>query len=146
MRIEISLGLAILALASGCTAKPAEERYDPAKPAAAAATPQSAFTPPAEATLTAKHYDCDKYLIVLADYRDNDTARLVIEGKAYEAKIVMSASGAKYQAATGRAPGKSLVWWTKGDDAMLIEGQAGVDDPDRETIINCHEAKDAAGS
>ncbi|WP_204352211.1 MliC family protein, partial [Klebsiella variicola] len=78
------------------------------------ATPRPSATASAP---TATAYDCRPMLKLSAAY-DNSGAtpkvQLTIGEKMYELTEVIAASGAKYATDRGRAPGKTLVWWTKG--------------------------------
>lgn len=53
----------------------------------------------------------------------DDDLIVMVNGSAYRMTLVRSASGTKYATEKGRAPGKSLIWWTKGKEAMLLEGK-----------------------
>lgn len=68
-------------------------------------------------------------------------ARLTIDGKVYELTNVISASGAKYSTDEGRAPGKTLVWWTKGEDGTLYEGKVGEPHANETEVASCSERK-----
>ena len=82
-------------------------------------------------------YTCDDKRIVLARYGDEDV-QLSIDGKRVRLPSALAASGAKYMRKDGISPGKSLAWWSKGDEAMLIEAPSGAPpDSDAETIVNC---------
>jgi len=69
--------------------------------------------------------------------------RKEIDGKEYGLALAQSASGARYEAASGLHPGKKLTWWTKGDGAMLIEADVGDTDGASEDVVNCQEASPA---
>jgi membrane-bound inhibitor of C-type lysozyme len=96
--------------------------------------------PAASADSPEVRYSCDDKRVVLARYGDEDV-QLTIGGKTLRLPNVMAASGAKFMRKDGISPGKSLTWWTKGDEAMLIEApsDAPPDSPD-ETIANCQSA------
>ena len=105
------------------------------------ATPRPSATASAP---TATAYDCRPMLKLSAAY-DNSGAtpkvQLTIGEKMYELTEVIAASGAKYATDRGRAPGKTLVWWTKGRDGTLYEGKVGGTDVDEKEISSCSERK-----
>lgn len=83
-------------------------------------------------------YACDSNLAVTVAYTDDGNASLTSGGKTVTLKAVPAASGAKYHADTGLAPNKSLTWWSKGSDAMLIQGPKGAKEgAPGETTIKC---------
>lgn len=89
---------------------------------------------------SAVRYTCDGGLDVTAYYseaQNTSEARLAIGTESYMLASAISASGAKYSSAKGRNAGKTLTWWTKGDEAMLIEAPSGSEDGANETIVNC---------
>jgi membrane-bound inhibitor of C-type lysozyme len=88
------------------------------------------------------HYVCGKGLAVLVHHDLAwDVMRLTIGSATYELNNTVSASGSKYRSENGRAPGKSLIWWSKGDDAMLIEAPVNAaPDSAEETSVDCHQA------
>ncbi|MBY8825145.1 MliC family protein [Sphingomonas colocasiae] len=90
------------------------------------------------ATITAA-YDCKPAIAVSVVYDNGDArnpkARVTVDGAAYDMAIARSASGARYITDKGRSPGKTLVWWNKGNDGTLLEGKAGTSDAADETVI-----------
>ncbi|HWK42656.1 MAG TPA: MliC family protein [Croceibacterium sp.] len=85
-------------------------------------------------------YDCLPAQRLTATY-DNSVepskATLVLDGKTYELTVGISASGARYVTEQGRTSGKTLVWWTKGQDGTLYEGTAGNPDAAETKIAEC---------
>ena len=55
----------------------------------------------------------------------------------------VSASGARYESANGLTSGRTLVWWSKGDGAMLIESDPGDKDGANDRIVNCDATAEA---
>jgi membrane-bound inhibitor of C-type lysozyme len=53
--------------------------------------------------------------------------------------LTQSASGAKYESDTSLSPGRKLTWWTKGEEAMLIEADSDDADGSSETIVKCQQ-------
>jgi membrane-bound inhibitor of C-type lysozyme len=82
-------------------------------------------------------YTCANGLVVLAHHDLAwDVMRLTIGSATFELSNMLSDTGGKYRTETGRAPGKSLMWATKGDKALLIEGpkDAPHDSADQKSI------------
>ena len=67
----------------------------------------------------------------------NATVDLDVAGAKRQLTQGMSASGARYETDNGLTRGKKLVWWSKGDGAMLIESDADDKDDTTETVVNC---------
>ncbi len=90
-------------------------------------------------TVIAASYDCKPAMKVDVVYDNSDPetsrAKVTIDGKTYDMTIARSASGARYATDAGRSPGKTLVWWNKGNDGTLLEGKAGAADATEETIV-----------
>lgn len=90
------------------------------------------------ATITAT-YDCKPAMTVSVVYDNGDAetskARVTIDGASYDMTIARSASGARYVTEKGRAPGKTLIWWNKGNDGTLFEGRVGAAETADETMI-----------
>jgi membrane-bound inhibitor of C-type lysozyme len=83
-------------------------------------------------------YSCDNGMMVKAQYMPDGSAQLTIAGKRYSLASIAAASGAKYHAAAGPTPGKSISWWSKDNAAMLIEAPAGArDGAPGETSADC---------
>ncbi len=71
-------------------------------------------------------YGCDNGLSVIAVYgADDGSAQLTIGKKSLALPSVSAASGSKYASEDGLEPGKSLTWWVKGDEALLIQAPKG---------------------
>ena len=79
-------------------------------------------------------YSCDNGIAVTVAYGDDGNASLVTGGKTIALKGVPAASGNKYEGATGLAPDMTLIWWSKGDSAMLIEAAKN---GKRESTVTC---------
>ena len=143
MRDRRIVGLAAWALlaALGACGKPAEAPPEAAPPPAAEAP-----APTAEAANVSVQYTCENGKTVDATYQNagDGSVDVEIDGKVYMLQPVVSASGAKYQNQQGMSPGKSLVWWTKGPEAMLIEAPASDDSGEHETLVKCKEVEGAA--
>ncbi len=71
-------------------------------------------------------------------------ATLTLDGKIYELFATPAASGVKYVSEEGRTPGKTLIWFTKGDDGTLYEGNVGGSEADETKLAECSPS-DAAG-
>ncbi len=86
-------------------------------------------------------YSCENGKSVIAEYVESgamqQVANLEIDGKLIGLSEARSASGARYETDEGITPSKKLIWWTKGETAMLIESLAGDVDGSSETVINC---------
>jgi len=149
----LTIATGVLVLLSGCA--PEKSKSDaPVQKSADAATPttgsnpQAGDAPPIQAPTPEVgapeiRYSCDDGRAVAARYGDADV-RLSISGKTVDLPNVIAASGSKYMRRDGISPGKSLTWWTKGDEAMLIEApsDAPPDSSDGETVVNCRSASE----
>jgi membrane-bound inhibitor of C-type lysozyme len=138
------LVLSPFALLAACggeseTAAPADEvtttpAATPAETAgAAAATPVT--------------YDCLPAQDLSVSYNnsvDPPTATLTLAGETYQLTGVEAASGAKYATDAGRSSGRTLVWWTQGQDGTLYEGTVGGTADDEEEIASCSQSSAAA--
>ena len=102
-------------------------------PAAIPADPFLAPPPGANTTTAMRDIDgangpvrftCANGLTVMVDHDLAwDVMRLTIGGKTFELHNILSeTTTSKYRSDTGRSPGKSLMWWSDGDRAQLIEG------------------------
>jgi len=96
----------------------------------------------AQATESAA-YVCEKDLPITAIYGTNlagqpDVA-LIVQGRNFNLTQTVSASGARYAGADGLEPGMGLVWWVKGNTAMLQQVPADkIADPAApQTIKTC---------
>jgi len=149
----LSIAVGVLVLLSGCA--PEKSKSDtPVQKSADAGTPTTGsnpkadIAPPSQVTTSGigapeTRYSCDDGRVVAARYGDADV-RLSISGKTVDLPNVIAASGSKYMRRDGISPGKSLTWWTRGDEAMLIEApsDAPPDSSDGETIVNCRSASE----
>ncbi len=91
-------------------------------------TPEKAVAP-AEPVVTLAQatesvaYVCEKDTPITAIYGTNlqgqpDVA-LIVQGRNFNLVQTIAASGARYAGPDGLEPGMGLVWWTKGETAML---------------------------
>lgn len=106
--------------------------------ATATATATAAATPVAVATPIS--YDCLPAQRLSASYDNSGAtpkATLTLDGKTYELASVQAADGAKYATDQGRSSGKTLVWWTKGQDGTLYEGKVGGTADDETKLAEC---------
>lgn len=125
-----------LALLAGCGQKsetpPANTTLD-----TSVAGNTTAAAPAAPVTTA---YDCMPAQLLSATYDNSGAApkaRLTIGDKNYDLTGVQAASGAKYTTDQGRSPGKTLVWWTKGEEGTLFEGKVGGTDADEKKVASC---------
>lgn len=98
-----------LALGSACAAQNAAS---PAGPAFDGLR----FEPPSTV-----HYRCDADVHIVARYfnsPDNQLAIVTLDGRRLVFVTVLSGSGARY----AHGP---LIWWTRGDEAMLLDERRG---------------------
>jgi membrane-bound inhibitor of C-type lysozyme len=128
------LALTPLALLAACggsseTAAPTE-----------AATETPAVTTATQAAAAAIAYDCLPAHILTVAY-DNaapiPTATLSLDGASFVLSRIEAASGAKYKTEAGRSAGKTLIWWDKGANGILVEGPVGGPESDELTIAEC---------
>ncbi|MCW4460345.1 MliC family protein [Sphingomonas sp. BT-65] len=128
------MGLALLA---GCGQQPATPANGTTENTTA--VNETAAAPTAAAPQTVA-YDCMPALLLSATY-DNATtpakARLTIGDQSYDLTGVQAASGAKYATDQGRSAGKTLVWWTKGEEGTLFEGKVGGTEADEKKVSSC---------
>lgn len=71
-------------------------------------------------------YSCNPAYTIEAAYHSADDhstqfADLKINGARYQLRLVQSASGARYAAEMGLTPDYSLIWHTKGSEALLLQ-------------------------
>ena len=85
------------------------------------------------------HYRCAGGLDLSVDHDLSwDVMRLTIGAKTFELTNMLSDEGNKYRSEIGRAPGRSLMWKTVGDQGMLIEGpRTALSDSAEQKSINC---------
>ena len=129
-----------LALLAGCGQKseapPANTTLD-----TSVAGNETAVVPAAPVTTA---YDCMPALLLSATYDTSGatpTAKLTIADKSYDLTSVQAASGAKYASDQGRSAGKTLVWWTKGEEGTLFEGKVGGTEADEKKVASCSPRK-----
>ncbi|HEY0624012.1 MliC family protein [Sphingomonas sp.] len=131
-----------LALLAGCGKKAETVPADTTEPALTAND-----TAPGNATAAAPTtvaYDCMPALLLSATYDNSGAApkaKLTIADKSYDLTGVQAASGAKYATDQGRSAGKTLVWWTKGEEGTLFEGKVGGTDADEKKVSSCSPRK-----
>ena len=70
-------------------------------------------------------YGCGSFGEIVARYdnsgTDRSTVRLTIDGASRDLVQVVAASGARYATEHGLTPDHSLIWWTSGPEATLLE-------------------------
>ena len=124
-----------LPLLAACNKKP--------EPAAEQAAPAAPAAPSLATASRSVAYTCEKDLPITAVYGTNAEGKadvaLVVQGQSFTLVEAVSASGARYVTAQGLEPGMGLVWWTKGDTAMLQQVPADrIDDLSApQTIKTC---------
>lgn len=134
------LALSPLALLAACGGN-----SEPTPADTAAATPTVAAVAPVAATPIA--YDCLPAQRLTAAYDDSGATRaatLTLDGTIYELFATPDAGGVRYVSEEGRTPGKTLVWFMKGDEGTLYEGDVGAA-PGGETLLAECAPSDAAG-
>jgi len=107
----------------------------------AVGTVQNAMAPAAATPVT---YDCLPAQRLSVSYDNSGSApraRLTLDGKDFDLTSVPSADGAKYSTDQGRSPGRTLVWWNKGQDGTLFEGKVGGTPADEKKIASCSPSK-----
>lgn len=89
-------------------------------------------------------YSCAGGLAVLVNHDLAwDVMHLTIGTATFELTNMLSDTDNKYRSETGRAPGRSLMWQTKGEEAKLIEGpKAALPDSAEQKIIACRRVAD----
>lgn len=162
----VAFAVALSAIATGCSNEPsangtkvaAEDKQPVAPQAGASDAPEAANSassmdasgpdsgqdePPPAKTPAQIRYSCENGKTVIAEYVESgamqQVANLDIGGKLIGLSESRSASAARYETDEGLTPGKTLVWWTKGDSAMLIESVPGDADGASETVVNCNQ-------
>lgn len=135
MRGALLGGLLLLA---ACGEKPAEAPKEtaPAVPAA----------PSAAKALRSAAYVCEKDMPITAIYGTDAEGRedvaLIVQGLDIRLRQTESASGARYVSEQGLEAGNGLVWWTKGEEALLQRVPlAKLNDPAAATTIRVCELK-----
>lgn len=125
-----------VALLAACGGSEDTAATDAATTAASTAT--ATATPVAAATPIS--YDCLPAQRLMASYDNSGatpTATLTLDGQTYQLASVQAADGAKYSTDQGRSAGKTLVWWTKGQDGTLFEGTVGGTADDETKLADC---------
>jgi hypothetical protein len=84
-------------------------------------------------------YSCAGGLVLAVDHDLSwDVMRLTIGTKTFELTNMLSDEGNKYRSEIGRAPGRSLMWQTIGDQGTLIEGpKTALSDSAEQKSISC---------
>jgi membrane-bound inhibitor of C-type lysozyme len=89
-------------------------------------------------------YACENGWRVAAQYVIDPTgvplAVVRIEGKQRTLASAMSASGARYLTREGLEPDTRLVWWTKGDEALVLTGASDLPEFEEDLVTRCLEA------
>jgi membrane-bound inhibitor of C-type lysozyme len=111
--------LLLLIAVPGLLAACGQKAEEPAEKAAAPAEPVVTLAQATESVA----YVCEKDTPITAIYGTNlegqpDVA-LIVQGRNFNLVQTEAASGARYAGPDGLAPGMGLVWWTKGETAML---------------------------
>ena len=131
MKHSVMLASLTLVMLSGCN-KPAQTEA----PAAPAAENTAMPAEPAPRVT----YSCEPPMTLTVVY-DNSVgdgrAVVTLEGKEFMLDHVQSGSGARYLGTDGRSEGKSLIWWNKGDEGLLLEGSATDPGQPEITIATC---------
>ena len=89
-------------------------------------------------------YTCENGKTAIAHYVESGAGvqrlNLEVGGQEFGLGQAMSASGARYETDTALPSGRKLVWWSKGNSAMLIEHDPQDAEGDSDLIVNCKEA------
>lgn len=92
-----------------------------------AAAAANAAQPPGTVVVDAA-YSCQPAMTLAVRYDNSDpqasTAQVTLDGNQYNMPRVVSADGAKYMSGTGRSEGRTLIWWSRGNEGTLMEGSA----------------------
>jgi len=130
---------ALIALLPAALLGACGQSQDSAADTSASATPVATATGSAT-PLAVTTYDCLPAQRLSASYDNTGatpTATLTLDGTSYLLTNVPSADGAKYSTDQGRSAGKTLVWWTKGQDGTLYEGKVGGTAADETKVAEC---------
>lgn len=74
------------------------------------------------------NYSCDNKMKISAKYfHEQPDMELSIDGKTLQLHQSISASGSKYKTEHGLKPETGLVWWVKGDNALMYEVVGGIE-------------------
>ncbi len=108
-----------------------------------AAAAANAAQPPGTVVVDAS-YSCQPAMTLTARYDNSDprasTAEVTLDGTVFQMAQVQAADGAKYMSGTGRSAGRTLVWWTRGAEGTLFEGNASDPTAEETEIARCTEA------
>jgi membrane-bound inhibitor of C-type lysozyme len=86
------------------------------------------------------HYNCAGGVTLTVDHDLAwDVLRLTIDAKTFQLTNMLSDTATtRYRSETGRTPGHSLMWQTRGDEATLIEGPVKAPaDSARQKAMSC---------
>jgi membrane-bound inhibitor of C-type lysozyme len=96
-------------------------------------------TPPSAAI----RYTCENGKMVSATYVESGALEqrlnLEVGGQEYGLGLTRAASGERYETDDILPSGKKLVWWSKGNSAMLIEHDPKDPEGNSDQIVNCSE-------
>jgi membrane-bound inhibitor of C-type lysozyme len=132
--VPIALAMSPFVLLAACGGQ------ETAEPAAEATTAAAVATPAAAAPIV---YDClpaQRLSAVYDNTGPTSLATLTLDGATYQLTSVPTGSGARYVTESGRSPGKTLVWWTKGPDGTLYEGEVGGAEGAETKLAECSES------
>jgi membrane-bound inhibitor of C-type lysozyme len=132
----------LLALGACGDLSPANNTSMPANLAAAEAAPPGTHVVEAS-------YTCQPAMTLAVRYDNSNpsamTAEVTLDGTTYNMARVQSADGAKYMAGTGRAEGRTLIWWNRGAEGTLMEGNASDPMAPETDVATCTETAAPAG-
>ncbi len=122
------LPLAIAALALAGCGKKAEDK------AAAPAAPVAAADPGKASATHTVAFTCEGDMAVTAIYgtnrEGNEELALIIQGDDFRLAPTPAASGVRYASPDGAVAGKGIIWWEKGNEALLQQAPSDkVNDP-----------------
>ena len=113
-----------------------------------AAAAENAAQPPGTGVAEAS-YTCQPAMTLDVRYDNSDpavsTAQVTLDGAQYQMARVVSADGAKYMSGTGRSEGRTLVWWNRGNEGTLFEGNASDPMAPETELATCTETAAPAG-
>ncbi|MBX3561163.1 MAG: MliC family protein [Sphingomonas sp.] len=137
--LTVALAVPLILVACGDMGQDlARERA--ANEAAAAA---NAAQPPGTVVVDVS-YTCQPAMTLAVRYDNSDpaasTAQVTLDGAQYQMAQVQAADGAKYMSGTGRAEGRTLAWWNRGNEGTLLEGSASDPTVPETEVATCTEA------